>query len=339
MLSMISRAGAKSEEAREAKGRLSSLAALAEAEAKGATKQLYVAGGMDSHFRPLDSVVRLDWSTRAWEVLPPLSVARGGAAAVVVEGRLYILGGEVNGRALREAECYDPVAGTWEILPPMNVGRVKPAVAVCDGYIYLMGGLDDSKPMRSAERFNTKTRIWEVLPCMHRARYASVASSTSGRVHIFAGELTDDGLAASSEIFDPQVGEWALRPAVRNPLCGAALVLAPQGTEAFALGGLGLSGQALGVAEHIPLGDLANMMDCGKDEKPKNLWTSLPPMPTARHQTSATNFLGGAVVVGGKGSTFEATASVEYFNPTKWAWEALPPLPGPRVRAAVAGGC
>lgn len=61
---------------------------------------------------------------------------------------------------------------------------------------------------------------------MHKPRYAAVARALGdGRLLIFGGELTEEGLAASMEVYDPEDNAWQLLSTVRSPLCGSAIVL------------------------------------------------------------------------------------------------------------------
>jgi len=296
--------------------------------------RLYVVGGIDDEYRTVDTVERFDPLTGVWEVLPPMGTPRAGAAAAAVAGRLYVLGGEVAGRALHDAQRFDPWMGVWESLPDMQSGRIRAAAVVLGGCLYLLGGLDGSKPLRSTEQYDPQGRIWQGLPPMQRPRYACAASVQDGRICAFGGELTDAGMLASMEIFDPQASEWELMPAVRAPCCGAAMVVADG--AAFTLGGLSLSGQALPLVERLPLHSFFDRTSTMMSEE-LPVWTQKTPMHIPRHLASSAPFGGGIVVVGGKGSTFDATKDVELYIPETGTWTALPPLPSPRLRAAVAG--
>mmetsp|Transcript_35344 Transcript_35344/g.101636 ORF Transcript_35344/g.101636 Transcript_35344/m.101636 type:complete len:397 (-) Transcript_35344:185-1375(-) len=306
--------------------------------------RLYVVGGLNNSFREVDTAWRLDPAHGVWEALPNLAQAAAGSGAAVACGRLYIFGGELSGNALRDVQCFDPVVGSWETLPPMIHGRIRPAAVFCGGYIYVLGGLDGARALCAAERYNPATNTWEELPPMHRPRYAGAATALPrGSVIAFAGELTEAGLAASIEVFDPEANAWELLPAVRTPSCGAAVALVGGGRTAFQLGGLGLSGQALPAAEQLNLGpalacaSVGGSAEMGHRFQPPN-WGPVPPMLTPRHLASAAGFGSGAAVVGGKGPTFEAVNNVEIYDPEARTWQALAPLPSPRLRAAVVSG-
>lgn len=305
--------------------------------------RLYVVGGLDGSYRAVGTVDRFDPLTDSWESLPALSAPRAGPCAAVSAGRLYVLGGEFNGRALCDAQRFDPWLGRWEDLPSMTVGRIRAAAISCGGYLYVIGGLDGSRPLNSVERYDPLSRTWLTLPPMQRARYTCVAAAQGHCVYAFGGELADAGTIATVERFDPTVGQWELlSTTVKAPRCGAAVTIGLSGRSAFTMGGLGLSGQALGVADRVSFDlSLSAPLDganaAAGEEEPLS-WDALPPMNTPRHLATAATFRGGAVAVGGKGATFEATRDVELFDPDSWAWEVLPPLPSPRLRAAAVSG-
>ena len=58
--------------------------------------KLYTAGGFDGSSR-LSSVECFDTATNTWEAVAPMSMARCGAAAGVLDGKLYVVGGKADG--------------------------------------------------------------------------------------------------------------------------------------------------------------------------------------------------------------------------------------------------
>lgn len=298
--------------------------------------RLYVVGGLDSAFKPVSSAWRYDASQDSWEVLPSIASPVAGPTAVISQGHLYVFGGEFCGDAVHEAQRFDPGLGRWEPVAPMLEGRIRAAGVACGGYVYAFGGLDGIKATSSAERYDPRTNTWEALPPMNRPRYACTSAALpEGGIVVFGGELTDAGCTASVERYDPETRTWELLPPVRNPACGGAIALTGLGEMVFAVGGLGLSGQALAMAEKLRVGR-ALAVEASTFTPPN--WVPMPPMKTPRHLASVAGFGGGAVVVGGKGPAFEAIDCVEWYDPDENSWEELQALPSPRLRAAVAGG-
>ena len=74
-----------------------------------------------------------------------MQTARGGFASVAVNGKIYVMGGEVltgANEALKSVEVFDQESGAWEFAPDLPLGlHGVPAVNVND-VIYLLGGAD-----------------------------------------------------------------------------------------------------------------------------------------------------------------------------------------------------
>lgn len=306
---------------------------------EGISPRLYVVGGLDSDYRPVATVERFDPRLKAWEGLPPLEVPRAGVCAVVAGGRLYVLGGDAGGQALSDAHRFDPWTQRWESLPAMLAPRIRAGAVAAGTYLFVMGGLDGSRALRSFERYEPRNQRWQELPPMHRARYAPAAAASGRWIFAFGGELSETGCLGSMERYDRETGCWEVLPPIQASGCGAAVTLSPCGRNAFSLGGLGLSGQAQGVAKRLAVDAAVLIGGGGFAEKPEQLrWSCMPPMPTPRQQATAAFFRGSAVVVGGKGAKFEPVGDVVAFSPDRWGWEVLPSLPSPRLRVAVASG-
>jgi N-acetylneuraminic acid mutarotase len=75
---------------------------------------LYVAGGNDGR-RPSTQLARLDGDR--WQTLAPLPQGRSAGGLVALDGRLYLVGGVVEGGLAADTQVYDPAADRWQALP------------------------------------------------------------------------------------------------------------------------------------------------------------------------------------------------------------------------------
>ena len=67
-----------------------------------------VGGGIDGNYsRNLASTEAYDPATGRWEQRAPLPTARSGIAAAVLEGRMFVFGGEAPSGTFNQAEAYD----------------------------------------------------------------------------------------------------------------------------------------------------------------------------------------------------------------------------------------
>lgn len=165
-----------------------------------------------------------------------LNVARGGHAAVTLDdGRVLVVGGVAGGDAyVRDAELFDPVAGTWTVVSDIvgtTDGRMRrgsidvrmvnaSAVKLNDGTVLICGGYGIEKKglfglgkekvdtLESAFIFDPSTNAFSKVGDMNYSRHSHTATlMADGRV-LIAGGYNDslwskDKTQAPFEIFDP----------------------------------------------------------------------------------------------------------------------------------------
>lgn len=100
------------------------------------------AGGIAAHTGRLDV---FDLATGQWSEGAPMPTARAGTAAAMLDGRLYVFGGEGNAsnpptRLFVDVEVYDVARDAWRRLTPMDPPRHGMGAAALGGRIYVPGG-------------------------------------------------------------------------------------------------------------------------------------------------------------------------------------------------------
>jgi hypothetical protein len=103
--------------------------------------KVYAIGGRDLLVHSITGRVDvLDVATGTWSVGPSLPTPRGGSGAAVIDGSIYVVGGETSTHAFDDAEAYDTSVGAWSVLPPMPGARHGVGVAAADDALYVEGG-------------------------------------------------------------------------------------------------------------------------------------------------------------------------------------------------------
>ena len=79
---------------------------------------------------------------QTWVELAPMLRARFRPGAVVMDGKLYVVGGydPSSHTFLTEAEVFDDVQQAWFPLPSLSAGRAGLGLAPLDGRLYAVGG-------------------------------------------------------------------------------------------------------------------------------------------------------------------------------------------------------
>ena len=87
----------------------------------------------------------------------------------MIDGKIYVAGGDGPGSRRREVEVYNPATNQWTILAPMNVPRNHTSGAVINGKFYVAGGRPGAEAA-SALRFMTLQPILDRVTDMPTGR-------------------------------------------------------------------------------------------------------------------------------------------------------------------------
>ena len=83
---------------------------------------------------------KYDPAADRWMRVADLPTARSGITAAVVEGKIYVFGGEGAAGTFNENEPYDPVSDTWQRMAPMPTARHGLGSAIVQGRMYVISG-------------------------------------------------------------------------------------------------------------------------------------------------------------------------------------------------------
>jgi hypothetical protein len=116
-------------------------------------KKWYVFGGYDgANVQPQGVVLEYDAAAETWTAKKNMLIPAHHAAAVALDGKIYVFGGFVGRPGARvwqpivSALVYDPAADSWKELAPMPTPRGSAAAVVVDGKIYVIGGAHANIP-------------------------------------------------------------------------------------------------------------------------------------------------------------------------------------------------
>ena len=299
-----------------------------------------------------DSVEIFDPVFNTWETSPPTQIYRSFAASAVINGRLYVCGGDSGDRGSPSTslDCFDPLPGIWEALPPMSQGRERHSAAVVGARLYVCGGpggalLGGRLRLQSTEVFDTVTNTWQSLPAMLYPRRWAGTAVIRGHVYMVGG----DASCTSSERLPP-TGNWQELPpmnearmhfstaviAARLYVCGGIgqtsllrfdpevgvwELLQPM-LEARALASVAVLQGQLYMCGGLNR-ELAHLSSVERFDPAHNTWERLTSMSHARTRGSAVDIDGRLFVCGGRGADGEGHNSAEWFEPTRGRWELL----------------
>lgn len=262
--------------------------------------KLYVIGGQTQRDDHSPLVAEYDPAANSWRRAAPMPEGLSHPGVTALDGKIYVLGGFLaarHGRARDDAFVYDPKTDRWTALPKLSSPRGSLAAAALQGKVHVIGGRGlDNATVATHEVFDPAMQRWSVAAPLPFARDHAGIAILDGKIHLFGGRTEDGGLysIANHEVYDPRSDSWskaAPLPVARSS--GAYAVLdgrilyaggecrpkdGPRGGETF---------------------DDVTAYDAKGDR-----WTTLAPLPSARHAFAAATvgdiayFAAGAAVCG-----------------------------------------
>ncbi len=178
--------------------------------------KIYIIGGANEDFEPLNVVEAYDPATDTWASKAPIQTARWGHIAEAVEGKIYVMGGcpEISGNATSNIEVYDSSTDTWQAKGAMPFAAVGHASCVVDGKIYVMGGRTADPGgdyYNNLEVFDPSLEKWTSLSPMPSPKGYYSASAYDGTIYAIGGaEPGGSGLATTSIFkYDIATDTWS----------------------------------------------------------------------------------------------------------------------------------
>ena len=260
--------------------------------------KIYVVGGYPSSRVVQTAVQVYDVATNTWSAGRAYPFAIHHPVLASYGGKLYSLGGQIDGADTGRTFVFDPAAATpgWAELRAMPTARGAGAAAVIDDKIYVVGGRPPAG--NKFEVYDVGDDAWTALPDLPQTfpqRNHLAATAIAGKIYVAGGRYNGGGFGDprtdSLDIFDPVAGAWSL----------GAKMLRPRG---------GVNGIAANGCFHVWGGEGTNTGE-PNDVYPDHdvydprldMWRALPRLPTPIHGVTGAAFVNGLIYIPGGGTT------------------------------------
>jgi N-acetylneuraminic acid mutarotase len=128
-------------------------------------------------------------------------------AVGVVSGKLYAIGGRVDGRHAKNLavnEEYDPVSDRWRARAPMPTSRSGIAAAALGGKIFVFGGESPAGTFNQNESYDPAADSWTTWSPMPTARHGLGAVVVGKSIYVLSGGPKPGGtFSSANELFTP----------------------------------------------------------------------------------------------------------------------------------------
>jgi N-acetylneuraminic acid mutarotase len=260
--------------------------------------KIYVIGGGDTQApvipSPATTTVQIyDPATNTWSLAAAMPVATRNHAAAVVNGRIYVAGGESEvAPALKTLQEYDPVTGLWSSKADMPYELRGSAATGAGGNLFVFGGDGLGFDTANALSYDVGSDTWSSRAPMLRAGRDMAAVTVDGKPLVLGGYgstwLPDAGYYRLVQQFDAATDTWTERTDMYIPRSDFAAALL-DGTVYVAGGGNW---------------DRA-LADVSAYQATADRWVSKTPMPLALAWPRAE-------AVGGRIYVFDGAGTLEY---------------------------
>jgi N-acetylneuraminic acid mutarotase len=150
--------------------------------------RIYVVGGFKTVTNvPTAEVLVYDVGTHTWSTAAPLPAPRGGHAAVVLDGKIHVIGGGNSRSTLADHSEYDPATNRWTGRAPLSRSKGSPAAVVFNDKLYSLGGRSGPLDFGDVEIYDPGTDRWSPGPTIE-PRGTAGAAAYCGTIYIFGGE-------------------------------------------------------------------------------------------------------------------------------------------------------
>ena len=175
--------------------------------------RVLIAGGWAREgTQPLDSAEIYDPRTGRFEPLGAMTTGRGGHTAIALpDGRVLIVGG---GNDRTATELFDPERDAFTPAAPMPQGSgAGPAIVLANGRVLVIGGQDDAGNALAAALYDPTSNTWQPTGTERtpRSKFA-LAPLPDGRVLVLGGTPDDRELLRTTELYNPQTGQFEPGP-------------------------------------------------------------------------------------------------------------------------------
>ena len=184
--------------------------------------KIYVIGGTyttkqsaehaDYHYVAM--VNTFDPETGVWDTLAPLETPRCYIQAVVVDRKIYAIGGteDIYGESSAKIEVFDVDNKRWDRLDDMPAKRCLLGACVLNDQIYVAGGIKSfatlGNPLKSMDKFDPVTGLWESCAAMPRGTSGFTTVSYGGLIYAIGGGVFGSDREGFVEAYDPDEDSW-----------------------------------------------------------------------------------------------------------------------------------
>lgn len=136
--------------------------------------------------------------SREWSEVAPISIGRILPGVALLDGKVYVIGGELESCIIANCECYDPRDNVWTPIACMEEPRCDFGLCALDNSLYAFGGWVGEDIGGSIEIYDPITNTWTLEGYLPEPRFSMGVVAYEG----------NDSESKSNNIIDYMMVTW-----------------------------------------------------------------------------------------------------------------------------------
>jgi N-acetylneuraminic acid mutarotase len=205
---------------------------------------IYVMGGTSGkgQIGIMNALEVYDASADIWTTPKTIDslINRYDFSSVVINGKIYILGGTPRKSPFPPLQIFDPTTNTWSTPQVSGAPHMTHAYSteVINGKIYVLGGFGGNK-VDSMDIFDPQNNTWTAIKTIgfHLYRGDLASAVVNGKIYVLGGDSSSNVPLNSVEVFDPSNNTWTSLTTIGGMTPRWGLTASVVGNKIYAIGG------------------------------------------------------------------------------------------------------
>ncbi|XP_015598236.1 actin-binding protein IPP [Cephus cinctus] len=272
-----------------------------------------------------ESIEKYDTFTGEWSEVAPIGIGRVLPGVALLDGKVYVVGGELESCIIANGECYDPRENVWTPIACMVEPRCEFGLCALDDSLYAFGGWVGEDIGGSIETYDPITNSWTLDGELPEPRFSMGVVAYEGLIYVVGGCTHNSRHRQDVMSYNPVTREWSYLAPMLTPRSQMGITILDG--YIYVVGGMNKNQEVLTSVERYSFD--------------KNKWSKVAPMKMGRSYPAVAAADGRLYVIGGDQSqeinfyrTQITISTVECYDPTLNKWHECASLPTSRGEAA-----